>query len=100
MSRFNTGDTVRIRSQKTLFHSRVPEYAKGRNGVIERVLPQFVVPEDDAWGRLWAGGRSQTLYRVRLRQPDTWSDYRGAPSDTSDLEIFEHWLEPTQEPSS
>jgi len=48
MSRFNTGDVVRIRVQKTLSHSRVPAYASGRTGVIERVLPKFVIPDDDA----------------------------------------------------
>lgn len=97
MSRFTSGDEVRIRGQVTLSHSRVPAYARGRTGVIERVLSDFVIPEDDAWGRLWSGGRSQTLYRVQLRQADTWPDYRGPAADTHELEVFEHWLEPAQE---
>jgi nitrile hydratase subunit beta len=97
MSRFNTGDHVRIRAQETLSHSRVPAYASGRSGVIERVLSEFVIPEDDAWGRTWHGGRRQTLYRVQLHQVDTWPDYRGVAADTNELEIFEHWLEPAEE---
>lgn len=97
MSRFRTGERVTIRAQQTLSHSRVPGYAKGRTGVIERVLSEFVIPEDDAWGRGWQGGRRETLYRVRLYQADTWPGYRGQPGDTHELEIFEHWLEPAGE---
>ena len=80
MSRFNAGDRVVVSEQETLFHSRVPEYARGRTGVIERVLLEFVIPEDDAWGRLWSDGRRETLYRcpaspdrhvARLSRPET-----------------------------
>jgi nitrile hydratase subunit beta len=97
MTRFQKGDEVRIRHQKTLSHSRIPEYAAGRIGVIERVLSDFVIPEDDAWGRLWKGGRHEVLYRVQLHQEDTWPGYQGSGDDTHELEIFEHWLEPVQE---
>ena len=97
MSRFQPGDSVRIRTQRTLFHLRIPEYAKGRSGVIERVLPQFVIPEDDAWGRLWQGGRRRTLYRVRMHQTAIWPGYRGTETDTNELEVFENWLEPVEE---
>jgi hypothetical protein len=97
MSRFSAGDRVTIRDEQTLSHSRVPAYARGQTGVIERVLAEFVIPEDDAWGRLWKGGRRETLYRVQLHQDDTWPDYRGQPGDTHELEIFEHWLEPAEE---
>jgi Nitrile hydratase beta subunit len=72
----------------------VPEYARGQAGVVERVLPDFVIPEDDAWGRLWQGGRRETLYRVTLHQESTWPGYRGSAADAHELEIFEHWLEP------
>jgi nitrile hydratase subunit beta len=97
MSHFAQGDTVRIRSQLTLFHRRVPAYVRGRTGLVERVLPEFVRPEDDAWGRLWRGGRRERLYRVQLHQIDTWPDYRGGSTDTHELEIFESWLERAEE---
>lgn len=97
MSRFAVGDRVRITAQQTLFHSRVPHYVRGRAGVIERVLPDFVIPEDDAFGRLWAGGRRATLYRVRLHQASTWPGYQGPAADAHELEIFEHQLEPAKE---
>jgi nitrile hydratase len=34
------------------------------------------------------------LYRVRFAQRQVWPDYAGAPGDTVDIEIYEHWLEP------
>jgi nitrile hydratase subunit beta len=97
MSRFNAGDAVRIRDTQTMFHQRVPAYARGQVGVVERVLTDFVIPEDDAWGRLWHGGRREMLYRVRLHQVNTWPGYRGSAADAHELEIFEHWLEPAPE---
>jgi hypothetical protein len=97
MSRYSTGDEVRIRRQLTLGHSRIPAYVSGRTGVVERVLSDFVIPEDDAWGRLWEGGRRETLYRVQLHQSETWPDYRGSAGDTHELEMFERWLEPVTE---
>ena len=96
MTRFQVGDRVRIREQRTLFHSRVPLYARGQVGHVERVLPEFVIPEDEAWGRL--EGRRNHLYRVALRQADVWPGYRGPGTDTVELEIFEHWLEPVSTP--
>jgi hypothetical protein len=87
MSRFNGGDRVRIRAQQTLFHSRVPAYARGRTGVIERVLPEFVIPEDDTWGRLWRGCRRENLSRVQLHQVQTWSRYRGPPTPSRFLHV-------------
>jgi hypothetical protein len=95
MSRFSVGDQVRIRAQETLGHSRVPAYARGRTGGVERVLPGFVIPEDEAWGRL--DGRREILYRVRLHQAEVWPGYRGSATDSLELEIFEHWLEPAEE---
>jgi nitrile hydratase len=70
----------------------VPLYARGHIGHVERLLPEFVIPEDEAWGRLQ--GRRSPLYRVVLHQAEVWPGYRGPATDTVELEIFEHWLEP------
>jgi nitrile hydratase len=93
MTQFTIGDIVRVRSQETLSHSRVPAYVQGQTGVVERVLAEFVIPEDDAWGRLWKNGRHQTVYRVQFHQVDTWPGYKGPTADTNELELFENWLE-------
>ena len=54
------------------------------------MLGAFANPEDLAFGR--DGLPRKRLYRVRFRQADLWPDYRGAPDDTLDAEIYSHWL--------
>jgi nitrile hydratase len=34
---------------------------------------------------------------VRFDQTEVWPAYTGADSDTIDIEIFQHWLEPAPE---
>jgi nitrile hydratase len=97
MTGFRVGESVRVRSQETLSHSRVPAYIQGHTGVIERVLSDFVIPEDDAWGRLWKDGRRETLYRVQFHQVDVWPGYQGPSADTNEIEMFENWLEQAEE---
>ena len=95
MSRFALGEKVRVADRRTLFHSRVPGYIRGHTGVVVNVLNPYVIPEDEAWGRL--DGRRETLYRIRFHIVDTWADYRGPSDDTLDIDIFEHWIEPAPE---
>ena len=90
--RFATGARVRISDRSEARHHRVPSYAKGRTGVIERVCRAYGQPELLAYSD--SGEPVQTLYRVRLIQEDLWPDYDGAPKDALEIEIFEHWLEP------
>ena len=85
-------DLLRSGAYQILFLDRVPAYAKGQVGVIERVCSlEFAQPEEVAYGK--AGASYRPVYRVRLRQRDLWPDYAGAVHDTLDLEIFENWLE-------
>jgi nitrile hydratase len=91
MARFKIGDRVRIKDRNPPQHHRVPRYAKGHSGEIERVCAAFGQPESLAEGG--DGMPYQTLYRVRLKQTDLWQPYDGNPSDTLEIEIFEHWLE-------
>jgi nitrile hydratase len=90
-SRFAPGDRVRVRAVFPPGHVRTPYYIRGKAGVIERVLDAFANPELAAYGH---DGPKQRLYRVRFRQTEVWPDYAGPDSDTLDVEIYEHWLEP------
>ncbi len=89
--RFSTGQQVRIADRTPPVHHRVPAYAKGRIGVVERVCGLHGEPERFIRGD---GQPPQRLYRVRLDPHLLWADYEGAPDDKLELEIFEHWLEP------
>jgi len=97
VSRFRTGERVRILAWPTIGHSRVPRYVRGAVGCIERVLRAFLIPEDDAFGR--PNGRRRTLYRVRLTTRSLWPDHQGDDDDEVQIEIYEHWLETAEEPN-
>lgn len=90
--RFKPGDRVRIHAGNPPGHRRVPSYARGRTGVVERICGEFANPEELAYG--FDGLPKRPLYRVRIRQSDIWPGYRGSPTDILELEIYEHWLEP------
>jgi hypothetical protein len=95
MSARTVGQAVRIANRRTVGHSRVPTYVRGAKGTVERVLHEFLIPEDDAFGR--PNGRRLTLYRIRFAARDLWPQYRGSASDEVQIEIYEHWLEPIEE---
>jgi len=90
--RFQAGDPVRVRFADPPGHIRTPWYIRGHAGVIERLCGTYGNPEELAFNR--PGTPRQPLYRVRFRQDQVWPDYRGPATDTVDIEIFQHWLEP------
>ncbi len=89
-AKFTPGQAVKIADRQLNVHHRVPAYAKGQRGVIERVCGRHGQPEKFIRGD---GGEPLTLYRVTLAQSELWPDYGGQADDTLDIEIFEHWLE-------
>ena len=91
--RFKVGDRVRIDDRDPPVHHRVPRYVRGHVGVVERLCGAFGQPELLAYGG--DGEPAQMLYRVHLKQTDLWPDYAENPTDTLEIEIFEHWLSPS-----
>ena len=98
MARFTSGDSVTVRRAFPPGHVRTPYYIRGKSGHVERVLVSFDNPEELAYGR--DGLPKRPLYRVRFAQSRVWPDYSGAPGDTLDVELYEHWLEPAGEESA
>lgn len=90
-ARFRPGERVRVRRAYPPGHVRTPWYARGHTGVVERICGEFANPEELAYAR--DGLPRRPLYRVRFLQSELWGDYVGRPSDTVDIEIYEHWLE-------
>ncbi len=62
-ARFAVGDRVRTRVLNPRGHTRLPRYARGRAGVVERVHGCHVFPDSNAHGR---GEDPQWLYCVRF----------------------------------
>ena len=89
-AKFSVGQTVRIADRTPPVHHRVPAYAKGQVGIIERVCGLHGEPEKFIRGN---GMPEQRLYRVRIPQRQLWDGYDGSSADYLEIEIFEHWLE-------
>ena len=87
------GTTVRVRSAHPPGHTRTPFYVRGRTGKIERFVGRFGNPEALGYGL--GSAPKFALYRVRFRMDEIWEDYSGPPTDTLDVEIYEHWLSVT-----
>lgn len=89
------GQRVRVRPGHPPGHCRTPFYIRGREGWIERRVGRFGNPELLGYG-LGADPKPM-LYRVRFPLRDVWPDYGGTETDTLDVELYEHWLEPLAE---
>lgn len=95
MSKFEIGDRVTIRDATTMFHTRTQAFTRGRTGVVVEHRPEWVIPEDEAWGR--DNGRKEPFYVVRFNQRDLWPEYTGSDKDTLETEFSERWLMPAKE---
>ncbi len=93
-AQFAAGDKVRVRKAAPPGHIRTPWYIRGHAGEIERLCGAFPNPEELAYNR--TGLPAQPLYRVRFLQRQLWPDYKGPASDTIEIEIYQHWLEPAR----
>ncbi len=76
-------------------HVRTPFFTRGHTGTVDAVAGIDPNPEDWAYG--FVDRPPVPLYRVRFRQRDLWPDYSGNSGDTAVVDIFEHWLEKTDE---
>lgn len=88
--RFAPGQRVRTRNMHPAGHTRLPRYARGRVGVIERVHGAHVLPDAKAHG---AGEQPQWLYGVRFDGRELWGD-DAEPGLTVLIDAWEGYLEP------
>jgi nitrile hydratase subunit beta len=68
-ARFAVGDAVRTRVLHPTGHTRLPRYARGKRGVVERVHGVHVLPDTNAHG---AGEQPGWLYGVRFDGRELW----------------------------
>jgi nitrile hydratase len=88
-ARFKPGDAVRARNINPVGHTRLPRYARGRAGTIERIQGCHVFPDAAALG---AGDDPQWLYTVLFDGRELWGE--GAdPTLQVSIEAFEPYLE-------
>ena len=88
--RFLVGDQVRTRNLNPTGHTRLPRYARGRLGVVERDHGPHVLPDTNAHA---LGECAEPLYGVRFSAAELW----GAPATAGDsvhLDLWERYLDP------
>ena len=89
-ARFAVGDAVLTINEHPTHHTRLPRYARGRRGTVERVHGAFVFPDTNAHGR---GENPAWLYTVGFDATELW----GADADPGGrvtVAAFEPYLGP------
>jgi nitrile hydratase len=91
-ARFAVGDRVATRAEAVEHHTRLPAYARGRIGTIERVHGVHVFADRHAHG---AGDEDpQWLYGVVFEAGDLWPDAPQGAAHRVSIDAWEPYLEP------
>lgn len=88
--RFQRGQRVRARNLNPAGHTRLPRYARGKSGAIERDYGVFVFPDTNAHER---GENPQHVYSVRFAARELWGEQVPA-KDSVYVDMWESYLEP------
>jgi nitrile hydratase len=89
-ARYNPGDRVRTILINPEGHTRLPRYARGKLGVIDRVHEPHVFPDTNAHG---GGENPQWLYSVAFEAGELWGR-EADPTLTVSIDAWESYLEP------
>jgi nitrile hydratase beta subunit len=88
--RFQLGQRVRARNVHPVGHTRLPRYARGKTGTVNRDHGVFVFPDTNAH---LLGEKPQHVYSVRFAARELWGD-QAAPQDSVYLDLWDDYLEP------
>ncbi len=88
--RFKPGQQVRARNIHTVGHTRLPRYARGKQGVIHLDHGVYVFPDTNAHFR---GENPQHVYSVRFAARELWGD-QASERDAVYLDLWDDYLEP------
>lgn len=86
---FRVGQRVRARSINPVTHTRLPRYARGRTGTVDRDHGIFVFPDTNA---LFQGEKPQHVYSVRFDARELWGGQAGR-RDSVYLDLWDEYLE-------
>lgn len=87
--RFQVGQSVRARNMHPKGHTRLPRYARAKQGTIDRVHGVFVFPDSNA---LFQGEKPQPLYCVKFAARELWGP-GAAARDNVHIDLWEDYLE-------
>jgi nitrile hydratase beta subunit len=89
--RFRMGEHVRARNINPVGHTRLPRYARGKLGAIERDFGVFNLQDTDADGRS-LGAKPQHVYSVRFTARELWGD-QASPHDSVYIDLWDDYLD-------
>jgi nitrile hydratase len=87
---FRVGQRVRARNLNPPGHTRLPRYARGKIGTIDRDHGVYVFPDTMAHFR---GEKRQHVYSVRFAARELWGE-QASPRDSVHLDMWDDYLEP------
>jgi nitrile hydratase subunit beta len=87
--RFNVGQRVRARNINPTTHTRLPRYARGKAGVIDRDHGVFVFPDTNAQ---FLGEKPQHVYSVRFAARELWGE-DAPPYDSVHVDMWDEYLD-------
>jgi nitrile hydratase subunit beta len=88
-ARFEIGQRVRARNTNPMGHTRLPRYARSKQGTIVRHRGIFVLPDTNAHAR---GEQPQHLYSVRFAARELWGD-EVSSRDSVYIDMWDSYLE-------
>jgi len=87
--RFRVGQRVRARNINPAGHTRLPRYARGKTGVIDRDHGIYVFPDTNAH---FLGENPQHVYSVRFAARELWGD-QASSRDAVYIDMWDDYLE-------
>ena len=87
--RFKTGQRVRALNLHPTGHTRLPRYARGKTGKIDRDHGVYNFPDTNAHG---LGPKRQHVYSVRFAAQELWGP-QASPRDFVYLDLWDDYLE-------
>jgi nitrile hydratase beta subunit len=88
-ARFQIGERVRARNINPVTHTRLPRYARGKAGTIERDHGVFPLFDTAAY---FLADKPQHSYSVRFSTRELWGD-QAAPQDAVFIDMWDDYLE-------
>ena len=88
--KFKAGERIVTRNIHPIGHTRLPRYARGRRGVIDRDYGVFIFPDTNAMSR---DPKPQHLYGVRFAARELWGPAASA-RDSVYVNLWDDHLDP------
>jgi nitrile hydratase beta subunit len=86
---FKSGQAVRARNINPVGHTRLPRYARGKVGTVDRDHGVFIFPDSNVSG---SGEKPQHVYAVRFAARELWGA-QASPRDSVYIDMWDDYLE-------